>query len=87
MDDAAAPPPERMATAVRRPPAGVPQVAINIVQWSASPGRRSVFVTVDGSAITQVHEGDQVGGLTVKRIYQRAVEFGYNESSFLLRAN
>jgi len=79
------PPPEALASAVRRSPTGVPQVAINIVQWSASPQRRFAFVTVDGSGMTQVHEGDQVGGLTVKRIYQRAVEFGYNDTSFLMR--
>jgi hypothetical protein len=86
-DNAASPPPEQMAAAVRRSPTGAPQVAINIVQWSSVPSRRFAFVTVDGSAMTQVREGDRVGGLTVKRIYQRAVEFGFNDSNFLMRAN
>ena len=86
-DNSPSPPPEQMAAAVRRSPTGAPQVAINIVQWSSAPARRFAFVTVDGSAMTQVREGDRVGGLTVKRIYQRAVEFGYNDSSFLMRAN
>ena len=86
-DNSPSPPAEQMAAAVRRSPTGAPQVAINIVQWSSAPTRRFAFVTVDGSAMTQVREGDRVGGLTVKRIYQRAVEFGYNDSSFLMRAN
>lgn len=81
------PPPAQSALAVRRPPTGAPNVAINIVWWSPVDERRMAFVSVDGGSMTQVREGDQVSGLTVKRIYQEMIEFGQGESSFLLRAN
>lgn len=72
---------------LRRAPGGAPQVAINILQWSAEPGRRFAFVSVDGGNMTQVREGDHIGGLTIKHIHQQMIEFGFNESTFLLRAN
>lgn len=72
---------------LRRAPGGAPQVAINILQWSAEPGRRFAFVSVDGGNMTQVREGDRIGGLTVKHIHQQMIEFGFNDSTFLLRAN
>ena len=75
------------APVLRRSPGGAPQVSINILQWSAEPGRRFAFVSVDGGGMTQVREGDRIGGLTVKHIHQQMIEFGFNESSFLLRAN
>mgnify|MGYP001338948889 CR=1 FL=1 len=78
---AAAPP------VLRRAPGGAPQVAINILQWSAEPARRFAFVSVDGGNMTQVREGDHIGGLTVKQIHQQMIEFGFNDSTFLLRAN
>jgi hypothetical protein len=78
---------DALAHAVRRAPYGAPQVTINIVQWSATPARRFAFVRVDGSQMTRVQEGDEVGGLTVRRIFQQAVEFGHGDSSFVLRAN
>jgi hypothetical protein len=81
------PPPEQGALAVRRPPTGAPNVAINIVWWSPVDERRMAFVSVDGGNMTQVREGDQVSGLTVKHIYQQMIEFAQGESSFLLRAN
>jgi hypothetical protein len=81
------PPAAQSALAMRRPPTGAPNVAINIVWWSPVDERRMAFVSVDGGSMTQVREGDQVSGLTVKRIYQEMIEFGQGESSFLLRAN
>jgi hypothetical protein len=72
---------------LRRAPGGAPQVAINILQWSAEPGRRFAFVSVDGGNMTQVREGDHIGGLTIKHIHQQMIEFGFNDSTFLLRAN
>lgn len=89
---AAAPAPAAPAAAgtspvLRRAPGGAPQVAINILQWSAEPGRRFAFVSVDGGNMTQVREGDRIGGLTVKHIHQQMIEFGFNDSTFLLRAN
>jgi hypothetical protein len=72
---------------LRRPPGGAPQVSINILQWSAEPTRRFAFVTVDGGNVTQIREGDRIGGLTVKRIYEQMIEFGFNDTSFMLRAN
>lgn len=72
---------------LRHSPGGAPQVAINILQWSTEPGRRFAFVTVDGGNMTQVREGDHIGPLTVKHIHEQMIEFGYNDSSFLLRAN
>lgn len=72
---------------LRRAPGGAPQVSINILQWSAEPGRRFAFVSVDGGGMTQVREGDRIGGLTVKHIHQQMIEFGFNDSTFLLRAN
>jgi len=76
-----------LARALRRSPTGAPDVKINIVSWSATPGRRFAFVRVDGSQVTQVREGDEIGGLKVKHIFQQAVEFGHGDSSFVLRAN
>ena len=89
---AAAPAPAAPAAAgtspvLRRAPGGAPQVAINILQWSAEPGRRFAFVSVDGGNMTQVREGDRIGGLTIKHIHQQMIEFGFNDSTFLLRAN
>ena len=72
---------------LRRSPGGAPQVAINILQWSAEPERRFAFVSVDGGGMTQVREGDRIGGLTVKHIHQQMIEFGFNDATFLLRAN
>jgi len=84
----AAPPAAAGAMQVlRRAPGGAPQVAINILQWSAEPGRRFAFVSVDGGNMTQVREGDRIGGLTIKHIHQQMIEFGFNDSTFLLRAN
>ena len=88
---ASLPPPAAAAPAqpqvLRRAPGGAPQVAINILQWSAEPERRFAFVSVDGGGMTQVREGDHIGGLTVKHIHEQTIEFGYNDSSFVLRAN
>lgn len=81
------PPPRTEPQILRRAPGGAPQVAINILQWSAEPTRRFAFVSVDGGGMTQVREGDRIGGLTVKRIHEQMIEFGFNDSSFLLRAN
>jgi hypothetical protein len=72
---------------LRRSPGGAPQVSINILQWSSEPDRRFAFVSVDGGGMTQVREGDRIGGLTVKHIHQQMIEFGFNDSTFLLRAN
>lgn len=83
-----APPPAAPAPPVlRRSPGGAPQVSINILQWSAEPGRRFAFVSIDGGGMTQVREGDRIGSLTVKHIHQQMIEFGFNDSTFLLRAN
>jgi len=85
---AVAPPPAAPAPPVlRRSPGGAPQVSINILQWSAEPGRRFAFVSIDGGGMTQVREGDRIGTLTVKHIHQQMIEFGFNDSTFLLRAN
>ncbi|MBM4243081.1 MAG: hypothetical protein FJ148_04605 [Deltaproteobacteria bacterium] len=81
------PPPAASPPVLRRAPGGAPQVAINILQWSADPGRRFAFVSVDGGNMTQVREGDHIGGLTIKHIHQQMIEFGFNDSTFLLRAN
>ena len=81
------PPSDQIAAATRQPPSGAPNVAINIVQWSASADRRFAFVSVDGGGMTQVREGDEISGLTVKRIYQEMIEFAHDGSSFLMRAN
>jgi len=83
----AAPAPAASRPVLRRAPGGAPQVAINILQWSAEPGRRFAFVSVDGGNMTQVREGDHIGGLTIKHIHQQMIEFGFNDSTFLLRAN
>ena len=80
-------PPPAAPPVLRRAPGGAPQVSINILQWSAQPERRFAFVSVDGGGMTQVREGDRIGGLTVKHIHQQMIEFGFNDSSFLLRAN
>jgi hypothetical protein len=83
-----APPPAAPAPPVlRRSPGGAPQVSINILQWSTEPGRRFAFVSIDGGGMTQVREGDRIGSLTVKHIHQQMIEFGFNDSTFLLRAN
>jgi hypothetical protein len=84
---AAAPATAAVPPVLRRAPGGAPQVAINILQWSAEPARRFAFVSVDGGNMTQVREGDHIGGLTVKHIHQQMIEFGFNDSTFLLRAN
>ena len=47
-----------MASALRRPPNGEPDVTINIVQWSAIPERRFAFVRVDGSQVTRLTTGN-----------------------------
>lgn len=84
---AAAPARGAVPPVLRRAPGGAPQVAINILQWSAEPARRFAFVSVDGGNMTQVREGDHIGGLTIKHIHQQMIEFGFNDSTFLLRAN
>jgi hypothetical protein len=79
--------PDVLASALRHSPSGAPDVRINIVQWSAVPERRFAYVRVDGGDMTQVHEGDQIGGLTVKQIFQQAIEFAQGSTSFVLRTN
>lgn len=83
----AVPAPAAAQPVLRRAPGGAPQVAINILQWSTEPARRFAFVSVDGGNMTQVREGDHIGGLTIKHIHQQMIEFGFNDSTFLLRAN
>ena len=79
------PPPD--AKVRRWVPGGVPQVSIQILQWSTDDQRRFAYVSVDGGRATQVREGDRVGDLTVTRIYREVVEFEHSSGPFLLRAN
>ena len=78
---------ERPAVEVRRLPEGLPEVTINIVQWSPSADRRFAFVRVDGSNMVKVREGDEVGGMRVLRIHPQGIELVQNESRYLLRTN
>ena len=75
------------AVEVRRLPEGLPEVTINIVQWSPSADRRFAFVRVDGSNMVKVREGDEVGGMRVLRIHPQGIELVQNESRYLLRTN
>ena len=79
------PPPK--AVEVRRLPAGLPEVELNIVQWSPSPSRRFAFVRVDGSAMVKVREGDEVGGLLVVRIHPDGLELAQDQGRWLLRTD
>ena len=81
------PAPDRLAKALRYPPAGAPNIKIYLLQWSAEPGQRFAFLSFDGGRATQVREGDVVGDLTVLRIYEEMVEFSRGGGDFLLRAN
>lgn len=81
------PPVARRSEIRRWSPAGLPQVAIQILQWSRDDARRFAFVSVDGGRATQVREGDELGVLRVTRIYREVIEFGHAGGTFLLSAN
>ncbi len=81
------PAPDRLAKALRYPPAGAPNIKIYLLQWSAEPEQRFAFLSFDGGRATQVREGDVVGDLKVLRIYEEMVEFSRGGGDFLLRAN
>lgn len=72
---------------VRRLPTGLPEVEVNIVQWSPSADRRFAFVRIDGSTMVKVREGDEVGGLRVVRIHPQGIELAQDDGRWLLRTD
>lgn len=75
------------APEVRRLPSGLPEVEVNIVQWSPAADRRFAFVRVDGSTMVKVREGDEVGGLRVVRIHPQGVELAQDDGRWILRTD
>ncbi len=60
----------------------VPQIALNLLQWSPQRERRLAFVRVDGGPMLMVQEGDTVSGLTVEGILPDRVKLRSGPLSF-----
>jgi hypothetical protein len=80
-----APEPPSAADLPDRPPQGAPGIRLALLVYSRDPARRTVAVTIDNGAMTTVHEGEQVGGFEVGRIYPDHVEMHYGGTVFSLR--
>lgn len=78
-----------------RPPVQTPEeetgpppinASLNFLQWSPESDKRIAFIKVEGGPTTLVHEGDTIGGATVVKIRQDAVDLRSGESQWTLRA-
>ncbi len=78
---------DRLASVLRRPPAGAGDIKILFLQWSLRPELRFAHVSLDGGRATEMHEGETLGDLRVVRIYDDIVEFSRAGNDFLLRVN
>jgi hypothetical protein len=68
-----APPKPRPAPAVARAPE--PKVVVERTIWHPDPERRRAWVRLEGRASTELHEGDALGGVAVRRIEPSGVVF------------
>ncbi len=75
-----APPP------VRRAPAGAPKVQLSFLLFSGSAERRSVALSIDGSGLETLREGETSGGLEVVRILPDRVDLRWEGQPFTVRA-
>jgi hypothetical protein len=75
-----APPP------VRRAPSGAPKVQLSFLLFSGSPDRRSVALSIDGSGLETLREGEASGALEVVRILPDRVDLRWEGQPFTVRA-
>jgi hypothetical protein len=68
-----------------RSPPGAPRVTLSFLQWSAEPGRRFAFISIDGAPSQRVQEGDTAGGVSVARITPTGVELKHEDKVFIIR--
>jgi hypothetical protein len=72
--------------ATQAPASSPPNSSLNFLQWSPDPGKRMVFIKVNGGPLTLAHEGDTVGGFTVVEIRQNSVELNLQGQNYTLQA-
>jgi hypothetical protein len=69
-----------------RPPANAPQVEVNFLAYSRMPARRTVTLTIDGTGMVTLHEGETAGDVEVARILADRVELRHGGQTFAVRA-
>ncbi len=69
-----------------RPPAGAPPIRLSFLLYSAAPDRRTVALSVSGSGLTTLHEGEDIDGFEVVRIFPDRAELRWQGETFVLRA-
>jgi hypothetical protein len=79
-------PREAVPPPVRRAPAGAPKVQLSFLLFSGSADRRSVALSIDGSGLETLHEGESSGGLEVVRILPDRVDLRWQGEPFTVRA-
>jgi len=68
-----------------RPPPGAPAIRMSFLVFSRNADRRTVTLTIDGSGLTTLHEGEKVGGLEVVRIYSDHADLRFSGTRFSVR--
>jgi hypothetical protein len=80
-----APPPEAPAAppadadVVPGPPPGAPHIAINFLAYSRIPARRTVTLTIDGTDMITMSEGERLGTIEIVRILPNRVHLRYGD--------
>jgi hypothetical protein len=70
-----------------RLPSGAPHVQVNFLVYSRAPERRTVALTIDGGAMTTLHEGEQNGAIEIVRILSDRIHVRYDGRLFSVRAH
>jgi hypothetical protein len=73
-------------TLLPRLPVGAPHVLVNVLLYSRLPERRTVSLTVDGSGMVTLREGESIGGIEVTRILPERIHVRYDGRLFAVDA-
>jgi len=78
-----APPPLEV---LPRLPADAPHVQVSFLLYSRTPERRTVMLSIDGSGMATLHEGDRAGDIEVARILADGVHVRWGGRLFSVQA-
>jgi hypothetical protein len=62
-------------------------VQVNFLVYSRAPERRTVALTIDGGAMTTLHEGESGGGIEIVRILADRIHVRHDGRLFSVRAH
>jgi len=80
------PPSDAHEAVLPRLPPGAPQIEVNFLAYSRMPARRTVTLTIDGTGMVTLHEGETAGDVEVARILADRVELRHGGQTFAVRA-